>query len=100
MTPKEKAKELIEKYDEMLTYLESKSKAKQCALIAVDEIMLQYKTPIVSHIITTYKSAKDFDKNFLEIERQLKDFTVCNLIWWNEVKHEIEKLLKHTTSLP
>lgn len=39
MTPKEKAEELVEKYDETLTYLESKSKAKQCALIAVDEIL-------------------------------------------------------------
>lgn len=39
MTPKEKAKELVEKYDETLTYIESKSKAKQCALIAVDEII-------------------------------------------------------------
>ena len=40
MTPKEKAEELIENYDETLTYLESKSKAKQCALIAVDEILI------------------------------------------------------------
>ena len=39
MTSKEKAKELVEKYDETLTYIESKSKAKQCALIAVDEII-------------------------------------------------------------
>ena len=39
MTPKEKAKELVEKYDETLTYIESKSKAKQCALIAVDELL-------------------------------------------------------------
>lgn len=39
MTPKEKAKELVDNYDEALTYLESKSKAKQCALIAVDEIL-------------------------------------------------------------
>ena len=38
-TPKEKAKELVEKYDSTLIYLESKSKAKQCALIAVDEII-------------------------------------------------------------
>lgn len=36
MTPKEKAKELVEKFDETLTYLESKSKAKECALIAVE----------------------------------------------------------------
>jgi hypothetical protein len=39
MTPKEKAIELIDKYDSTLTYLESKSKAKQCALIAVEEIL-------------------------------------------------------------
>ena len=39
MKPQEKAKELVKKYDETLTYLESKSKAKQCALIAVNEII-------------------------------------------------------------
>jgi hypothetical protein len=40
MTPQEKAKDLVDKYDNTLTYLESKSKAKQCALIAVDELLL------------------------------------------------------------
>ena len=39
ISPQEKAKELVEKYDETLTYIESKSKAKQCALIAVDELL-------------------------------------------------------------
>ena len=39
MTAEEKAIELVEKYDEILTYLESKLKAKQCALIAVNEIL-------------------------------------------------------------
>ena len=39
MTAKEKAKELVNRLDETLTYLESKSKAKQCALICVDEIL-------------------------------------------------------------
>ena len=39
MTAKEKAKELFDRLDETLTYLESKSKAKQCALICVDEIL-------------------------------------------------------------
>ena len=39
MTSREKAKELVERYDETLTYLESKSKAKECALVAVDEII-------------------------------------------------------------
>ena len=41
MKPKEKAKELVDKYDETLTYLESKSKAKQCATIAV-ELALEF----------------------------------------------------------
>jgi hypothetical protein len=42
MTPKEKAQELIDKYDSILTY-----KAKQCALIAVDELIYetQFEVP-------------------------------------------------------
>ena len=39
MEPKEKAKELVEKFDETLTYLESKLKAKECALIVCDEFI-------------------------------------------------------------
>lgn len=39
MTPKDKAQELVDKYDETLTYLESKATAKKCALIAVDEMI-------------------------------------------------------------
>ena len=62
MTPKEKAIELVEKYDETLTYLESKSKAKQCALIAVDEI-------IKSQIGFIFKS-----------------------IYWQKVRQEIENI--------
>jgi hypothetical protein len=63
MTPKEKAEELVERYDETLTYLESKSKAKQCALIAVDEII-----------------------NSMTVA------TSVHLPYWQEVKQEIEKL--------
>lgn len=41
MTPKEKAKELVHKYDLMQTYIYgfSLNDAKQCALIAVDDIL-------------------------------------------------------------
>lgn len=67
MTPKEKAKQLIELYDEILTYLESKSKAKQCALIAVDEIL---------NVINEY--------NIEPI--------VFDIDYWLEVKQKIEKL--------
>jgi hypothetical protein len=43
MSVKEKARDLVDKYDNTLTYLESKSKAKQCALIAVDEVIKSQK---------------------------------------------------------
>ena len=69
MTPKEKAKELLEKYDETLTYLESKSKAKQCALIAVDEII------------------KSIDFDWMEVQNLESQHR-----YWQEVKQEIEKL--------
>jgi len=39
MNPKEKANNLLEQFDNTLTYLESKNIAKQCALIAVDEVL-------------------------------------------------------------
>lgn len=65
MTPKEKAIELVNQYDETLTYLESKSKAKECALIAVDEII-----KVLWH---THKNEIEFR-------------------YWQEVKQEIEKL--------
>lgn len=68
MSPKEKAIELVDKYDETLTYLESKAKAKQCALIAVDEIL---------EVISFNK----YDDKYWEEEE-----------YWNEVKLEIEKL--------
>lgn len=71
MTPKEKAKELVQKYvtyfpefyhDEM-SYDYNEDKAKQCALIAVNEIINS----------ALFK--------WLEDE-----------IYWEEVKQEIEKL--------
>ena len=56
MTPKEKAKELVKRFEDGLTI-------KDCALIAVDEI------------ITNRERIKGIDK-----------------LYWQEVKHEIEKL--------
>jgi hypothetical protein len=68
MTPKEKAAELV---DKMYHYQwREKERAKQCALIAVDEIL--------SHItITTNQSGliRDFQKQY-----------------WHEVRTEIENL--------
>ena len=64
MTPKEKAKELYEKYE--FVYIQnytSKHEVKQCALIAVDEIL---------RVSITY-AGKDYE-------------------FYQEVKQEIEKL--------
>jgi hypothetical protein len=64
MTPKEKAKELIDKYE--FVYIQnytSMFEVKQCALIAVDEI-LKRNEPIQGHF---------WD-------------------YWEEVKHEINNL--------
>ena len=66
MTPKEKAKELLWKYLPILESWEenNSNKAKQCGLIAVDEI--------------------------LNIKSVDKDYDLSN--YWEEVKQEIEKL--------
>ena len=69
MTPKEKANELVKRYDETLTYLESKSKAKQCALIAVDEVL-----------------------SAIQFNMYDEDSYVLEEKYWQEVKQEIEKL--------
>ena len=66
MTPKEKAKELVDKYKFYLgNEQENIKEAKDCALIAVDEIL--------DAIVGTY------------------DFDTLNE-YWQEVKQEIEKL--------
>ena len=73
MTPKEKAKELVEKFLFMYRpsmhppYLKANEAAKQCALIAVDEILL-----------------------LLQIQIGFRDYEASK--YWQEVKQEIEKL--------
>jgi hypothetical protein len=73
MTPEEKAKELFDKFREHIMYFDEfegwkeyiySSKAKQFALIAVDEI--------------------------LNINSVDKDFSLCH--YWLDVKDEIENL--------
>jgi len=66
MTPKEKAKELVDNFEFPMEYIYlPKGISKQCALIAVDEVL-----NLLWH---THKN---------EIEYR----------YWNEVKQEIEKL--------
>lgn len=64
MTPKEKAKELVEAMAFSCRECDYESKAKQCALIAVEEIMK----------ITS------------------ESYDIDHINWWQEVKNEINKL--------
>ena len=82
MTPKEKAKEL---FDKMIYQIEwnaqpstVKGVAKQCALIAVDETLNMF---IETH------------NKFIELSMlkgNVKE--TATYIYWQDVKHEIEKL--------
>jgi hypothetical protein len=74
MTPKEKAKELVDKYfrDEILYWDLSYNQAKLCALIAVDEML-------------NYFSKETFMMAYPEI-------AISELDYWQEVKQEIEAL--------
>jgi hypothetical protein len=75
MTPKEKAQELVDKMilefplqgntNANVSYI-----AKQCALIAVDEILADYR------------------EDYESINKDI--YTIYS--WWQEVKQEIEKL--------
>ena len=85
MTPKEKAKELVNKFSsgypiicKMNTRNMYISEAKQCALIAVEEILGEYQ------------SMSDLE-SVLVINNKLT-FVVHQLVYWMEVKQEIEKL--------
>ena len=75
MTPKEKAKDLVDKYldiDSKYEYL-SYSMAKQCALIAVDEIL-----NLDLHSVGDYKCFDDPSEWYIS--------------YWMEVKQEIQEL--------
>ena len=78
MTPKTKAIELVDKYylqNDLLYEFLSFIQAKQCALIAVDEILK----------INWYHSEPTC---FDDLVNEHKEKSV----YWNEVKEEIEKL--------
>jgi len=75
MTPKEKSTELFDKYWELNTDFDGLVKyelAKQCALIAVDEIL-------------NYFSKETFMMAYPEI-------AISEVEYWQEVKQEIEVL--------
>jgi hypothetical protein len=65
MTPKEKAIELYDKFIFPCWECDEFAKAKECSLIAVDEIL-------------------NYDNQFIQTEEQFN--------YWKEVKKEIDKL--------
>ena len=79
MTPKEKAEEITLKYYNLAKHLYiPMSFAKQCSLIAVDEIIL-------TCAFNDYKTKKYFEHcNYYD------DSYFCT--YWKEVKQEIQKL--------
>lgn len=69
MTPQEKAKELVEKYMNYFQQIITVEAAKQCALIAVEEII--------------NSGPGDVD---------VEDDLLSGRTYWQQVKEEIEKL--------
>jgi uncharacterized protein (DUF2141 family) len=69
MTPKEKAKELVYKFDDTMEFSTPQRFAKKCALIAVDEII----------------------KTLVELSNGEYIF-IHNVQYWEQVKNEINKL--------
>lgn len=86
MTPKEKAKELVEKFDEYSfkpsaifnsDFKEPYENAKKCALICVDEI------------ISTNPIEEDYEDHGVHGRETWYNYMTE---YWQEVKQEIEKL--------
>jgi hypothetical protein len=70
LSPKEKAKELVDKYSVYTSGWNYDELAKQCALIAVDEILWE----------------------IIKYADNSKEYVTENAKFWQEVKTEIQKL--------
>jgi hypothetical protein len=87
MTPIEKANELVEKFysARVLDY----NGAKQCALIAVEEI-IEPLTTLHKPEYTAFDCKSLYSVKETEYETHLTGYEM--LAYWSEVKSEIEKL--------
>jgi hypothetical protein len=101
MTPKEKAIELVSKFKPYADYTECDIfnqiermhiNAKNIALIAVDEIINNIKPIEINQLITSFKSAKDFDDNLVFIDKYITKNLINEKLYFQEIKQEIEKL--------
>lgn len=80
MSPKEKAKELIEKYQFVkIANYTSMFEVKECALIAVDEIL---NCPAMNDCEQVKYSDGSYAREYYEVPNK----------YWSKVKEEIEKL--------
>jgi hypothetical protein len=85
MTPKEKSKELVDKFEKILKldyenyYKYDFGHCRKCALIAVDEL-----------IITEFKTVESLLK--IIYDNKIKLVISFNEDYWQEVKKEINKL--------
>ena len=70
MKAKDKAKELVDRFDETRTYFDYKSNAKQCALICVNEMI----------------------KFAYDVEWEKKEEAVAKIKFLKKAKKEINKL--------
>jgi hypothetical protein len=91
MTPKEKAKELVSKFQKQIFFEVTNERldieeSKGCALIAVDEII----DALEKYDELTEKHLKDeFNVTYFSCELQNMD---SDFRYWNEVKQEIQAL--------
>jgi hypothetical protein len=113
MTPKEKAEELVNKfmdyadavpedYDWMdpVSHCDEKqlTSSKQCALIAVDEMIEIYSKLFkdfdkVSLFVTAFKNSKDFNETMNDLKNnQLKPYAIKSVFYWEQVRKEIEQI--------
>lgn len=86
MKTKEKAEELIEKHKMQCRECGGNETAKIHALITVDEIIEALGRLNVEVLHTEYGS------KLIEINGEIRTNYVSHVIYWNEVKNEIEKL--------
>ena len=106
MTAKDKAKELVDNFYQLfplemdVTVTEGDlsweydgwKQSKQCALIAVDEMLKHDEKIIVSHKTSAYKSFEDFNQNLKHIQNELDSYVLSRYSYWQEVKQEITQL--------
>ena len=93
MTPKEKAKELIDKFNfsidhntKVYTIYQIPDESKRCALIAVDEVIDAYQYLNVEVLHTEF--GEILDKINGEIRIKYAEF----VMYWQQVKQEIVNL--------